>query len=123
MPNMFVEALTVADGKVHDEAREIAIPPESRIAQIAIEPSQTIYKPGQKATIKLKLTGPDGKPFLGSSVVTVYDKAVEYISGGSNIPDIKSVLLELEASPPTADRVEPRPMVLQPHEARRDRHG
>ena len=89
MPNMFVEALTVADGKVHDEAREIAIPPESRIAQIAIEPSQTIYKPGQKATLKLKLTGPDGKPFLGSSVVTVYDKAVEYISGGSNVPDIK----------------------------------
>ena len=35
MPNMFVEALTVADGKVHDEARDIAIPPESRIAQIA----------------------------------------------------------------------------------------
>ena len=89
MPNMFVEALTVADGKVHDEAREIAIPPESRIAQIAIEPSQTIYKPGQKATVKLKLTGPDGKPFLGSSVVAVYDKAVEYISGGSNVPEIK----------------------------------
>ena len=31
MPNIFVEALTVADGKVHDEAREIAVPPESRI--------------------------------------------------------------------------------------------
>ena len=69
MPNMFVEALTVADGKVHDEAREIAIPPESRIVDVAIEPSQTIYKPGQKAKVKLKLTGPDGKPFLGSSVV------------------------------------------------------
>src|SRR5207344_1523639 len=86
MPNMFVEALTVADGTVHDEAREIAIPPESRIAQIEIEPSQTIYKPGQNANVKLKLTGHDGKPFLGSSVVTVYDKAVEYISGGSNVP-------------------------------------
>ena len=91
MPNMFVEALTVSGGNVHDEAREIAIPPESRIAQIHIEPSQTIYKPGEKATVKLKLTGPDGKPFLGSTVVTVYDKAVEYISGGSNVPDIKAL--------------------------------
>ncbi len=90
MPNMFVEALTVADGKVHDEAREIAIPPESRIAQIAIEPSQTVYKPAEKAQIKLKLTGPDGKPFVGSTVVAVYDKAVEYISGGSNVPEMKA---------------------------------
>ena len=90
MPNMFVEALTVSGGKVHDEAKEIAIPPESRIAQIQVEPSQTTYKPGEKAKIKLKLTGPDGKPFLGSTVVAVYDKAVEYISGGSNVPEIKA---------------------------------
>ncbi|HEX3448927.1 MAG TPA: MG2 domain-containing protein, partial [Isosphaeraceae bacterium] len=89
MPNIFVEALTVADGKVHDEVREIAVPPESRIVDVAIEPAQTSYKPGQRAKVKVKLTGPDGKPFEGSSVLTVYDKAVEYISGGSNVPDIK----------------------------------
>ncbi len=89
MPNFFVEALTVADGKLHNEVREIAVPPESRIVDVAIEPVQTAYKPGQKAKVKVKLTGPDGKPFLGSSVLTVYDKAVEYISGGSNVPDIK----------------------------------
>ncbi len=54
MPNMFVEALTVSDGKVHDEVREIAIPPESRVVDIAVEPSQKTYKPGQKAKVKLK---------------------------------------------------------------------
>ncbi len=90
MPNIFVEALTVSDGKLHEEARDIAIPPESRITKIQVEPSQTTYKPGEKAKVKLKLTGPDGKPFVGSAVVAVYDKAVEYISGGSNVPDIKS---------------------------------
>jgi hypothetical protein len=89
MPNIFIEALTVADGKVHNEAREIAVPPESRIADVRIEPSQTTYKPGQKARIKLKLTGADGKPFVGSTVLAVYDKAVEYISGGSNVENIK----------------------------------
>ena len=28
MPNLFVEAVTVAGGKVHTEAREMAVPPE-----------------------------------------------------------------------------------------------
>jgi alpha-2-macroglobulin len=89
MPNIFIEALTIAEGKVHDEAREIAIPPESRIVDIAVEPSQKTYKPGQKARVKVRLTGPDKKPFAGSTVMAVYDKAVEYISGGSNVSDIK----------------------------------
>ena len=58
MPNIFVEALTISDGKVHDDVREIAIPPESRVVDIAVEPSQKMYKPGQKAKVKLKLTVP-----------------------------------------------------------------
>src|SRR5262249_9552345 len=40
MPNLFVEAMTVADGKVHNEAREVAVPPESRVVDIAVQPSQ-----------------------------------------------------------------------------------
>ena len=69
MPNFFVEALTVAGGKVHSEGREIAVPPESRVVDVAVEPSSPTYKPGQKAKVKLKLTGPDGKPFAGSTVL------------------------------------------------------
>ena len=30
------------------------------------------------------------KTFVGSIVVSIYDKSVEYISGGSNVPEIKS---------------------------------
>jgi hypothetical protein len=30
MPNIFVEAVTIADGKVHSEMREIVVPPEQR---------------------------------------------------------------------------------------------
>ncbi len=90
MPNIFVEAVTVADGKVHTEAREVVIPPESRVVNVAVVPSQPTYKPGQKATTKIKLTGADGKPFVGSTVLTVYDKAVEAIAGGSNVGDIKA---------------------------------
>jgi uncharacterized protein YfaS (alpha-2-macroglobulin family) len=89
MPNLFVEAVTVSDGHVYTEAREIAVPPESRMVKVAVEPSRTTYRPGQKAKVKLRLTGPDNKPFVGSTVLTVYDKSVEAISGGSNVGDIK----------------------------------
>ena len=55
MPNIFVEALTVADGKVHDEAREIAIPPESRVVDdrgraLAERPTSPARRPGSSSS-------------------------------------------------------------------------
>ncbi|AMV17976.1 alpha-2-macroglobulin family protein [Planctomyces sp. SH-PL14] len=89
MPNFFVEAVTVADGKVHTVARELVVPPEKRVINVEVDPSASEYKPGQPATVKLKLTDNDGKPFVGSMALTMYDRAVEYISGGSNVPEIR----------------------------------
>jgi len=89
MPNFFVEAVIVADGRMHSEVREIVVPPEKRVLNVELQPNKDAYKPGEKATVKLKLTDFNGAPFVGSTVVAVYDKALEYISGGSNVPDIK----------------------------------
>jgi len=90
MPNFFVEALTISNGRIHGEMREVAVPPEKRVVNVEVLPSQKEYKPGAKANIKVKLTDLAGKPFVGSTAVTFYDRSVEYISGGSNIvPDIK----------------------------------
>src|SRR5262249_288390 len=89
MPNFFVEAVTIADGRIHTETREVIVPPEKRVLNVEVQPSQKEYKPGQKATVKVKLTDFNGKPFVGSTVLSVYDKSVEYISGGSNVPEIK----------------------------------
>ncbi|MFA5206797.1 MAG: MG2 domain-containing protein, partial [Lentisphaeria bacterium] len=89
MPNFFIEAVTVGDGKVYQEVREIAVPPEQRVLNVAVTPGQERYQPGEKARLTVKLTGLDGRPYVGSTVLTLYDKAVEYIAGGSNVPDIK----------------------------------
>lgn len=89
MPNFFVEAFTIADGKYREDMREVIVPPEKRVINVAVEPSETEYKPGAEAKLVVKLTGLDGKPFVGSTVLSVYDKSVEYISGGSNVPAIK----------------------------------
>ncbi len=90
MPNFFVEAVTIGGGRLYSEIREIEVPPEKRVLEVAVSPSSETFKPGQKATVNLKLTDSSGLPFVGSTVVAVYDKSVEYISGGSNVEDIKA---------------------------------
>ena len=90
MPNFFVEALTVYDGKIHSEMREIVVPPEKRVLNVAVTPSKQVYRPGEKANLRLALSDRFGEPFAGEAVVTVYDRSVEYISGGSNVPEIRA---------------------------------
>jgi uncharacterized protein YfaS (alpha-2-macroglobulin family) len=89
MPNFFVEALTVSDAQVYREVKEIVVPPEKRVLNVEVLPNQETYKPGEKATVKVHLTDFTGENFQGSTVLTIYDKALEYISGGSNVGDIK----------------------------------
>ena len=89
MPNFFVEAVTISDGKVHVAVKEIIVPPQERVIEVAVDPSAEKYLPGQEATIQVKLTEPNGEPFAGSVVLSMYDRAVEYISGGSNVGGIK----------------------------------
>ena len=49
MPNFFVEAVTIADGKVFTQAKQIVVPPEQRVLDVTVTPSSDTYKPGQKA--------------------------------------------------------------------------
>jgi uncharacterized protein YfaS (alpha-2-macroglobulin family) len=90
MPNFFVEAVTVYDGKLFSEIKEIIVPPEKRVLNVEVAPSKTEYLPGEEATVTIKLTDLTGEPFVGSTVVAIYDKSVEYISGGTNVPEIKA---------------------------------
>jgi len=89
MPNFFIEALTISDAKVHTAAREVVVPPEKRVLNVEVEPSSDRYKPGEEATVAVHVTDHEGQPFVGSTVLSVYDRSVEYISGGSNVPEIR----------------------------------
>ena len=88
-PNFFLEATTVFEGRCYDETKEIVVPPAKRILDIAVEPSKERVKPGEKAKVKLRLTDPDGEPVVGQTVVTIYDKSLDDLVGGSNIEDIR----------------------------------
>lgn len=89
MPNFFVEALTISDGKVFTATQEVLVPPANRVANVEVVPSAKEYLPGEKGTIRLKFTDDEGNPFVGSTVLSVYDKALDAIAGGSNVPEIK----------------------------------
>ncbi len=89
MPNFFLEALTVSGGRVHSELREIVVPPEKKVLNVTVLPSAERYLPGAKARVRVKVTDLAGRPFAGTAVLAVYDQAVEYVSGGSNVPEIR----------------------------------
>ena len=89
MPNFFVEAVTVHGGKSHVVTREIFVPPAERILNVEVVPSSEAFLPGQPAKMLMKLTDENGEPFVGSLALSIYDKAVEYISGGSNVGNIR----------------------------------
>ena len=97
MPNFFVEALTIADGRLHSDMKEIVVPPEKKIANVEVLPSSDKYRPGAEAIVKLKLTDIDGKPFVGNTVVSVYDASLEYIAA-SSIPEIRSFFWNMRRS-------------------------
>ncbi|MDD5728668.1 MAG: MG2 domain-containing protein, partial [Victivallales bacterium] len=88
MPNIFVEALAVRDGRLHSVVKQILVPPEKKILNIDFQLPAENCKPGQQCPLKIKITDAQGKPVAGNVVLTVYDKALDILSGGSNIPDI-----------------------------------
>ena len=94
MPNCFVEAMTIHDGKLHTTHRELYVPPQRRVLNVELQPEATNLQPGAEAGIAVRITDLDGRPVAGTCVMTVYDRAVEYISGGSNVGDIRSVFWE-----------------------------
>ena len=88
MPNFFIEGVTVADGEVHTVTREIVLPPEKRKLTVEVSPAKDKLKPREKTSLTVRITDYEGKPYQGSAAISIYDKSLEYISGGSNVADI-----------------------------------
>ena len=107
-PNIFVEALTVASGRFYECQREIPVVPEKRVVNVEILPSAQNYKPGEKASAQIRLTDMNGQPVAGDMVAAIYDRSVEYISGGSNVPDVKNFFWDWKrsSSPQHGDNLE-----------------
>ena len=85
MPNMFVEAISVHGAKVHTAVRQILLPPVSKLIEVTLEPAKNRVKPRETSMLKVTLRDSEGKPVQGLAVLSVYDKSLEAITGGSNV--------------------------------------
>ena len=90
-PNFFVEAWTISAAKYHREVREIMVPPVDKIgkATVEIDGDIEVVMPGETVSATVKIFDEKGKAVDASAVMTVYDKAVDLISGGSNVKNLK----------------------------------
>jgi hypothetical protein len=78
-PNFFVEATTVADARVSQQAMQICVPPEKGVMDVDISSDKPEYGPGDKARIRITAKTYNGRPAKGQFVVSAFDKSVLYI--------------------------------------------
>ena len=90
-PNFFVEAWTISAAKYHREVREIMVPPVDKIgkATVEIDGGLEVVKPGETVSATVRIFDEKGKAADASAVMTVYDKAIDLIAGGSNVKSLK----------------------------------
>ncbi|RYD33579.1 MAG: alpha-2-macroglobulin, partial [Verrucomicrobiaceae bacterium] len=85
MPNTFIQGITVHGAEVHTAVRQILLPPVSKLIDVTLEPAKDRVKPRETSNLRVSLRDADGKPVSGTAVLTVYDKSLEAITGGSNV--------------------------------------
>lgn len=88
MPCFYLEAVTVYNGKLRSKVSRVVVPPENKLINVDVVPGSGSYPPGGDAVLGLRLSKEDGTPVSGSVVVSVYDRALEYIAA-SKIRDIR----------------------------------
>ena len=84
MPNIWVEAVTIAGGRFYSASKNIPVPPTTRVLDVAVTPDRPAYKPGEHAVMKIRVTDPDGNPVVGAVTAAVYDRSLDgLIAGGA----------------------------------------
>jgi len=79
VPNFFVEATLVRNGRVHTEAQELFVPPVQGLLTVEVETDKAKYRPGEKGTVRVRATDVTGEPVVGQVTLTAYDESVTYI--------------------------------------------
>ena len=89
MPNIHIQAVTLVNGEVVSETRQIVLPPQKRLLSVEVLPGKDRVKPGEKSALRIRLKDQNGDPFEGATVITIYDKSLEAIAGGSNVQNLR----------------------------------
>lgn len=91
-PNFSVTAWTVADGRFHQARLSVKVPPVRKVGRAEVEihgGAAGAFKPGETVSATVRVFDSEGKPCDASGVMSVYDRAVDAVAGGSNVPDMR----------------------------------
>lgn len=78
-PNFFLSAGQVRDHDWYFGQRQIAVPPAHKLLSVEVLPDQEEHRPGDKGKVRVKVTGPDGKPAAADVALWMFDSSVLYI--------------------------------------------
>lgn len=90
MPNIYVEAIAVIDGEAETVVTELFVPPASRSLDVTVKASSADVGPGESVSLTVQAKDASGKPHAGSVAISVYDRSLDAIAGGSGPGDIRT---------------------------------
>lgn len=88
-PNFFVEAFTVYDGQLHQQTREIFVPPVDRVLTVDIQTDKPEYLPGEEAEVNVTVRDLEDNPVQGSVLISAFDRSLEQIAPDTLPTDIR----------------------------------
>ncbi|MFN7971802.1 MAG: MG2 domain-containing protein [Acidobacteriota bacterium] len=81
VPNFFLEGTTIFGGNVHQEAREVFVPPQGSTMDVTVTTDRTQVGPGGECKVTVQTKTLDGKPVRAQVALSVFDRAVLQIQG------------------------------------------
>lgn len=75
-PNFFIEATTVANLRMHQQFRQICVPPEETVMNVEVRADKPVYKPGERCNVTITAKDAKGNPVLGQFLLTAFDESV-----------------------------------------------
>ncbi len=87
-PNFFIEVVLVSGGKLYREQKEIVVPPEKKILNVAVKTPETKVRPGMPGSLEIFVTDSEGKSVRGSVTVSIYDAALDGVPGAVMAPEL-----------------------------------
>lgn len=91
VPNVYLTAVLVRDGKAYTTQQEIFVPPVRQFSEVSVNADKERYQPGEKATFRLSAKDWQGRPLRTELSVSVSDAALTYIQK-SYAPDVRAYL-------------------------------
>ena len=79
VPNIYLSAMMAHNGELHQDLKQITIPPVEQYLKVEVASNQQQFQPGEEGTYTIRTTTHDGKPASAEVALSVADEAVAYI--------------------------------------------